>query len=404
MAGLAPVPAERNRAPGKRVMDGAGLLARSDFQSLIDALAADGYRVIGPTLDAEAGDDEPGNAEAGAIVLDDVSRAEDLPAGWVEDQAPGRYRLARHDTAALFAHTHGPHSWKKVLHPARLRLWRAERRGDDFEVSGVAAETRTEKTAFLGVRGCDLAAIGAQDRVFDNGAYRDEIYWRRRESVFLVAVNCTRAGGTCFCASMGTGPRAGAGHDVVMTELVDDGRHVFLMEAGSAAGARIMAGLPLAPATPADRDRADELLAATAAHMGREMAADAAGILRRNPLHARWADVAARCLSCGNCTMVCPTCFCTTTEDTQSLTGAVAERWRFWDSCFNLGFSLVHGAAVRQEGWTRYRHWITHKLSTWHDQFGQSGCVGCGRCITWCPTGIDITEEVDAIAASEREG
>ncbi|MCA8921947.1 MAG: 4Fe-4S dicluster domain-containing protein, partial [Planctomycetes bacterium] len=109
--------------------------------------------------------------------------------------------------------------------------------------------------------------------------------------------------------------------------------------------------------------------------------------------HPRWDDVAARCLTCGNCTLVCPTCFCTDVEDTSDLSGQVAERWRRWDTCFSLDFSALHGGSVRASGRSRYRQWLTHKLSTWHDQFGTSGCVGCGRCIAWCPVGIDITVE-----------
>ncbi|MBF0393567.1 MAG: 4Fe-4S dicluster domain-containing protein, partial [Alphaproteobacteria bacterium] len=122
----------------------------------------------------------------------------------------------------------------------------------------------------------------------------------------------------------------------------------------------------------------------------------------RNREHPRWDEVAKRCLTCGNCTMVCPTCFCTTVDDVTDLGGTRTERVRSWDSCFTLDFSYIHGGSVRNEGSSRYRQWITHKLSSWHDQFGSSGCVGCGRCITWCPVGIDITEEVGAIRASEE--
>jgi ferredoxin len=116
--------------------------------------------------------------------------------------------------------------------------------------------------------------------------------------------------------------------------------------------------------------------------------------------HPRWDDVASRCLTCTNCTLVCPTCFCSTVEDVTDLTGRTAERWRRWDSCFTLGHSYLHGGSVRSTARDRYRQWLTHKLGTWIDQFGHSGCVGCGRCITWCPVGIDITEEVAALGAA----
>jgi sulfhydrogenase subunit beta (sulfur reductase) len=138
--------------------------------------------------------------------------------------------------------------------------------------------------------------------------------------------------------------------------------------------------------------------------MGRTM--DTKGIkelLYRNYENPRWDDVAKRCLTCGNCTMVCPTCFCTTVEDITDLTGEHVERWRKLDSCFTMDFSYIHGGSVRSSPRARYRQWMTHKLATWIDQFGTSGCVGCGRCITWCPVGIDITEETGAIRDSEKE-
>ena len=118
---------------------------------------------------------------------------------------------------------------------------------------------------------------------------------------------------------------------------------------------------------------------------------------------ARWDDVAARCLTCGNCTLACPTCFCTSVEDSSDLTGEHAERWELWDSCFDLDFSYLHGGSVRTSPKSRYRQWLTHKLGTWHDQFGSSGCVGCGRCIVWCPAGIDLTEEVKALREEREE-
>ena len=124
-------------------------------------------------------------------------------------------------------------------------------------------------------------------------------------------------------------------------------------------------------------------------------------LLYRNYNNERWQDLAQRCLDCGNCTMACPTCFCSKVEDITDLTGDHAERWREWDSCFTMDFSYIHGGSVRATTRSRYRQWLVHKLATWLDQFGSSGCVGCGRCITWCPVGIDLTEEVRLIRGSE---
>jgi len=370
----------RRMGPGdKAVIDRDGL------DLLIAHLAEAGYRVIGPVV------------RDGAILYEPVSGVADLPAGWGEDQEAGRYRLVRRDDAALFGHTLGPHSWKRYLLPPRRRLWQARRDADG------AIEIETDpapppRDAFLGVRACELAAIAVQDRVLRGGAYGDADYAARRDGAFLVAVNCGTAGGTCFCVSMETGPAATAGFDLALTELTDGGRHDFLIEVGGARGAEIAAGLPTRPAGSADLEAAAAATARAAAQMGRALDTD--GLkdrLQANPDHARWDEVAARCLACGNCTQVCPTCFCSTTEETTSLDGATAERWKRWESCFTLDFSYLHGGSIRSSAKSRYRQWLTHKLADWVDQFGESGCVGCGRCITWCPVGIDITEEAAAV-------
>lgn len=361
---------------------------RSDFQLLLDALAGRGYTIIGPTV------------RDGAITYDEIRSADELPAGWTDEQDGGTYRLKRRADQALFGFAVGPQSWKKFLHPPVLSLWKATRDGDDFQIAAEAEPV--PKWAFLGVRSCDLHAIGIQDRVFLGGRYPDPSYAARRADVCLVAINCMHAGGTCFCVSMDTGPRVTSAHDLALTEVIADGRHYFLVETGSDLGAAILAEVPHRPAGQAERAAADAVVERTAASMGRSLdSGDIKDLLYRNYEHPRWQEVADRCLTCGNCTMVCPTCFCSTVEDVTDVTGTQAERRRVWDSCFTLGFSYLHGGSVRQTPRSRYRQWMTHKLATWIDQFGTSGCVGCGRCITWCPVGIDVTQEISAIRASD---
>jgi ferredoxin len=340
----------------------------------------------------------------GAIVYDRIESAAELPAGWTDEQEPGRYRLKRRKDQALFGYVVGPHSWKKYLHPAEVKLLSAERQGGTFRILNNEAPPKTPY-AFLGVRACELAAIAVQDRVLLGDKYRDPIYERRREGVFIIAVQCTQSASTCFCASMETGPRARTGFDLALTELVDQGGHRFVIEAGSDRGAQVLAELETAPAAASDAAKAEAAVAEAAKQQVRKI--DNAGIkelLYQNFDHPRWENVSERCLTCANCTMVCPTCFCTTVEDVSDITGNHAERWRRWDSCFTLNFSYIHGGSVRASGTSRYRQWMTHKLASWIDQFGSSGCVGCGRCITWCPVGIDITEEVRAIRETGNHG
>jgi sulfhydrogenase subunit beta (sulfur reductase) len=363
-------------------------LTRDGLQALLDALRRRGYRVVGPTLRDHA------------IVYDDILSLADLPEGWTDEQDGGRYRLTERADGALFGYAVGPHSWKRFLHPPMQRLWRAAHDGDDVSVA--PEPVAPERFAFIGVRACELHAIAIQDRVFLGGAYIDPRYQARREGAFLVAVNCSKAGGTCFCASMGTGPKADAGFDLALTEINAEADHRFVVEAGTAEGRDLLVELPHRTATTEEVGAAEAVVARTAVSMGREIEADGLrDLLMRNLEHARWDDAAERCLSCGNCTMVCPTCFCTTVEDASDLHGTETTRSQRWDSCFTMDFSYIHGGNVRASPRSRYRQWMTHKLATWHDQFGSSGCVGCGRCITWCPVGIDITEEARAIRESE---
>ncbi len=367
------------------------ILEKNDFQKMLDALKERNYTLVAPTL------------RDGAIIYDEIDSAEELPEGWTDVQEAGSYRIEPRKDKALFGYVVGPHSWKKFLHPPNVRLWRAERNEENsFEIKNENEEL--PKYAFIGVRSCELHAIATQDKVFIGGQYTDSVYQTRREQIFTIAVNCGQAGGTCFCVSMETGPKATFGYDIVLTEIIEDGRHYFVAQAGTEKGENVLDQITNRKANDEETQTAEKIVAETAKNMGRKMdTEDIKELLYRNLENPRWDDVAERCLTCANCTMVCPTCFCTTFEDTTDLSGENAERWRRWDSCFTLDFSYIHGGSVRTSAKSRYRQWMTHKLASWIDQFETSGCVGCGRCLTWCPVGIDITEEVQAIRESETD-
>lgn len=351
------------------------LLRYEAFDQFFDAIRRRGFRLVGPVL------------RDGAICYGDIASSADLPAGWTDEQDPGTYRLRRRDDDAFFGYNVGPQSVKQYLFPPSARL------------SPPAPEPQ-EKLAFIGVRACELRAIAIQDRVFLGGRHRDPQYAARRDGAFIVAVNCGQAGRTCFCASMAAGPRVTSGFDLALTELVE--QRQFVVETGSERGAEIIGELGCERAQPGQAAAADAICERTAAAMGRAMPeVDLRDLLYDNLDHPRWDDVAARCLACGNCTMVCPTCFCFSVTDVCDLAAENPERNRSWDSCFTVDHSYLHGGAVRASVRSRYRQWLTHKLATWTDQFGTTGCVGCGRCITWCPAGIDITEEVTAIASDQ---
>ncbi len=359
---------------------------------LFDVLQARGYDTVGPTV------------REGAIAYASLASAAELPVGWTDRHGPGYYRLERRDDQARFGYVVGPQSWKQYLFPPRQTLFRAQR-GEPGQFTLEPGSTDGQRYAFIGVRACELRAIAVQDGVFLQGRYVDSAYQARRQQLFLVAVNCGQAGETCFCVSMDSGPEVTAGFDLALTEVVDEAHHYYTVAVGSAAGAEVLAELPQHVATAAETSAAKAVPERAARQMGRHL--DTVGIrdlLYRNLEHPRWDEVAERCLSCANCTLVCPTCFCSALEDRTDLAGQTAVRERRWDSCYNAEFSHLGNGTVRQSTRSRYRQWLTHKLASWHDQFGESGCVGCGRCISWCPVGIDLTEEVAAIRASDGEG
>ncbi len=354
------------------------------LNQLIESLIEMDYQVMGPTL------------RDGAIIYDTISKVADLPQGWTDEQDGGFYRLKKRSDQAFFGYVVGPHSWKKFLHTPNKRLWRAEKTDESFKI--IPENRETQKLAFIGVRSCELHAIAIQDKVFLQGEFVDESYRLARKDLLMIAVNCEQAGGTCFCASMNTGPKASSGYDLVLTEVIDEQNHYFVVEEGSEKGTSLLQKVKHKPAQDSEIELAEAIHKKAAQQMGRTLdTTDIKGLLYNNPDHPRWDNLAERCLSCANCTMACPTCFCSTVEDVTDVTGNHAERWQRWDSCFTMDFSYIHGGNVRSSTKSRYRQWMTHKLASWIDQFDSSGCVGCGRCITWCPVGIDLTEEVRVI-------
>ncbi|MCK6556184.1 4Fe-4S dicluster domain-containing protein [Candidatus Binatia bacterium] len=360
----------------------AFLLPKDRVNDLIDLLWARGFRVVGPVV------------RNGAVVIDEVRAVQDLPVGRRDDQEAGVYRLQEAGGDLLFGVVNGPGSLKGIFYLPREPLIEMRRERGGFAVREVAEET--QPVAALGVRPCDLAALEIQDRVFIGGRFRDTHYERRRQGLLSIVVNCTRAAPTCFCSSMGTGPAAPAGCDLALTEL--DGR--LLVDVGSAAGEELVGTLALEVAPPADVAAARSEVDACATSMARAVdRSDLPGLLFDEVESPQWDDVARRCLSCGNCTMVCPTCFCHAVVEVPALDNASSQRVRQWDSCFSYEFAHIAGKNFRPRIRDRYRQWLTHKLASWIDQFGTSGCVGCGRCISWCPVGIDLTAEVAAIRA-----
>lgn len=356
----------------------AQYLSRSSLQSLIDAVRETGYECVGPQL------------HDNAIHYKTMTSVAQLPQGVHDTQTPGHYRLMQSDDPRFFTWANGPQSLKPWVFASEETLWHSTRNAENhLEFTAPAPPVR--KLAVLGARACDIAALYIQDKHFLQEDFNDPYYASRREHLVIIAVNCTHPAETCFCASTGDGPNADYGYDIALTELAEG----YLIQARSQFGTNLLQRLPLTPATSAQlAEAASSFESAIHAQQRRLPSRNLKQALFANLNHAQWDKIAKRCLSCGNCTSVCPTCFCHRETERPDLDGDHSEHLRQWDSCFSAGHSYIHGITIRASTAQRYRQWLTHKLGSWHDQYGRSGCVGCGRCISWCPVGIDITQEV----------
>ncbi|WP_062460789.1 4Fe-4S dicluster domain-containing protein [Demequina soli] len=372
-------------------MDDIRILEPRGLDALISELRRRGYRVVGPTVRGDA------------IVTGDLHAASDLPQGVGDSQEPGAYRLRKRADDAYFGFADPAQSTKPVFFPAEEVVWRGRREEGHFTVERDTPDQ--QPIALLGVRSCDLRAVQIHDAVLADRPFHDAHYVARRDGTFTVAVACGEPAATCFCASMGTGPRPAAtnpqtqqpAYDLLLTEVMTPDHH-FVLEVGTDRGREVADAIATTKAGTDAQEEAIAVADAAAARQTRSInTATIHDVLQASAESPRWDDVASRCLACTNCTLVCPTCFCTTIQDTSDLAGDNAERRRVWDSCFSENFSFIHGGPLRGDVKARYRQWLTHKLSSWEDQFGMLGCVGCGRCIAWCPVGIDITEEAAAL-------
>ena len=357
-------------------------LDTENFEQLIFQLMEMGYTVIGPV------------EKGGAISMDIIDHFSDLARGFSDVQSPGRYQLERDGKGeSFFDFVIGHMSLKNHLNPSRHRLWKSEKNDEGRLIFQMEKAPET-KYAFVGVRSCDLMALKVQSKVFE-GDYPNTWFQKLKSNALFISTSCNHPSDNCFCTTMGHGPKPSDGFDLNLNEISPGN---FLVTAGSEDGMKILSGLKLEKAKE-DAVSKEELLynQALSKLEKRFDMEEVRGLLKEKINHPHWEEIAKKCLSCANCTMVCPTCFCTTTEDLNDLKGKITERWLSWDSCFNQDFSYIHGSHVRDSTKSRYRQWMTHKLSNWHDQFDTSGCVGCGRCITWCPVGIDITKELQAL-------
>ncbi len=290
---------------------------------------------------------------------------------------------------------------RSLIYPARQDLCTIDRKTHQHKT---VTQVRAKKRIIFAIHPCDMHAISILDRTF-LGDFKDFYYGELRRETLTVVLNCSKACAQGFCASMGTGPflQLEQGFDLVLTAKSKN----YLVECGSERGKRLVekaSGLRKARRNDLAEKEDIESRAKKTFAKGLETIG-LPDLLMRNldhPVYERTAD--RRCLGCTNCTMVCPTCYCYNVEDHTELELRTTTRERHWDSCQELNFARVHEGNFRSSRRARLRQFVTHKLATWLEQYGCFGCVGCGRCMTWCPTGIDLTEIAKEIQRDYEAG
>ncbi len=310
----------------------------------VDRLRGD-YRVVGP------------KPLHGQYVFDDISSAEELALDYPTTVLPP----------------------KKYLLPQRDVLFNFENGGMHIE-----AQIKAEPTVIMGVHTCDMHAIQLLDKVHSTG-YADQHYQARRKNTTLVSIEClTPCMAQSFCKSMGT-LSITEDYDVHLTDLGD----CYGVDIGSEKGEALFEGFT-SIWDPSDDDYKDvnKVMAEKWPRFSYRLDFDITelpDLLNLSYNSALWDELGERCLACGMCTKVCPTCYCFDVKDRVTLNLKSGERIRTWDSCQIDEFALVAGGHnFRSELASRQRHRFFRKGKYLTDAYGLVGCVGCGRCAAAC--------------------
>lgn len=334
------------------------ILEKGAIAPLVEALMAD-YRIVGP------------KAKGPKFAFDTITD-------------PAEMRLD-YDTTILPP--------KKVFQPQHERLATFNLQGEPEASSFVEAEP----TVLFGIHTCDLKAISLLDEAF-SADYPDAHYLSRRENTLLVSIECLEpCDEYAFCKDMGTLTPESKNFDLHLTEMESG----YLVEVGSEAGQKLLDTYAQASAAKDQKGRLDQIRSDKQQQFEKRLDFDAAELPEmlaaafEDPV---WQDMGDRCLACGSCTNVCPTCYCFNVEDEVNMVLTEGERVRSWDSCQLDEFASVAGGEnFREARSARQRHRLMRKGKYLYEKFDELGCVGCGRCIRTCTAKISIVESFNAI-------
>ncbi|MBT4835845.1 MAG: 4Fe-4S dicluster domain-containing protein [Methylococcales bacterium] len=354
-------------------------LPRARLNDLFQSLLDHGYRIMAPVVRDDS------------ILYQQINSADALPHGIIDDRHNGSYQIAQAKTPRCFAWSNPQQSLKSfVFSPVEI-LWKSFYKDNELVFQAIKAEA--QPTVIFGVKGCDIAGLQLLDQHFYHKKTPDTHYQQRRDNLILFGINCFRSGSQCFCTNTGDGPNISSPSDCIMSEL-DEG---YIIHHVNSPLTEIIDTLQLKLATTAQQQQATYESSQAALSQQQKLPEITANSVFEQWSHPVWNDIADTCLGCGNCTTVCPSCFCHQESSDVSIDLTESSQTRSWDSCFTTQHSYLHGFYIRPERSQRYRQWLSHKFSGWQSQFGRIGCTGCGRCATYCPVGIDPTQVLQTL-------